>query len=256
MATEYLNKQATEPETMGTWMMSLRGKEADISAKEASASKDRALSGLYAQGGAGAGKGTLKQKVADFKEVYGRDPTEAEKGVLAGLVAKDPNKPEKEFDPVKYTATIKNLVETGLSPTAARIEADQLYGRGPNTAGEDAALAKANAAKGGAPATATKPAVGLTPQQREQVKPAPQAARAPTTLDAIQSANLEAVSPLAVQFNQARAQLIQASQSQDPNAIAYYMNQQNALRKQLEAEVSRRFGNNAAVVMQQLAGSM
>jgi hypothetical protein len=41
---------------------------------------------LYAQGGAGAGKGTFKQKVADFKEVYGRDPTEAEKGVLANLL--------------------------------------------------------------------------------------------------------------------------------------------------------------------------
>jgi hypothetical protein len=254
MATEYLNKQATEPETMGTWMMSLRGKEADIAAKEAAASKDRALGGLYAQGGAGAGKGTLKQKVADFKEVYGRDPTEAEKGVLAGLVAKDPNKPE--FNAKDYSATIKNFTEAGFSQTDALIKADQLYGRGPNTAGEDAALAKANAAKGGAPATATKPAVGLTPQQREQVKPAPQAARAPTTLDAIQSANLEAVGPLAAQFNQARAQLIQASQSKDPNAIAYYMNQQNALRKQLESEVSRRFGNNAPTVMQQLAGSM
>jgi hypothetical protein len=117
-------------------------------------------------------------------------------------------------------------------------------------------LAKANAAKGGAPAAAATPAVGLTPQQREQAKPAPQPARAPTTLDTIQSANLEAVSPLAAQFKQARAQLIQASQSQDPNAIAYYMNQQNALRKQLESEVSRRFGNNAQTVMQQLAGSM
>jgi hypothetical protein len=256
LALEYLNKQATEPETVGSWIISLREKEAGIAAKEASTAKDKALGGLYAQGGAGAGKGTFKQKVADFKEVYGREPTEAEKNVLSGLVAKDPNKPEKEFDPAKYTATIKNLVETGLSPTAARIEADQLFGRGPSTANEDAGLQKANAAKGGAPATAATPAVGLTPQQREQVKPAPQAARAPTTLDAIQSANLEAVSPLAAQFNQARAQLIQASQSKDPNAIAYYMNQQNALRKQLESEVSRRFGNNAPTVMQQLAGSM
>jgi hypothetical protein len=254
LALEYLNKQATEPETIGTWMMNLRDKEASIASKEASAAKDKALGGLYAQGGAGAGKGTFKQKVADFKEVYGRDPTEAEKNVLSGLVAKDPNKPE--FNAKDYSTTVKNFTDAGFSQTDALIKADQLYGRGPNTAGEDAGLQKANAAKGGAPATATKPAVGLTPQQREQVKPAPQAARAPTTLDAIQSANLEAVSPLAAQFNQARAQLIQASQSKDPNAIAYYMNQQNALRKQLESEVSRRFGNNAPTVMQQLAGSM
>jgi hypothetical protein len=255
-ATAYLMEEARNPANAAIWLQNYQKGAAGISAQEASARKDNALAGLYAQGGAGAGKGTLKQKVADFKEVYGRDPTEAEKGVLAGLVAKDPNKPEKEFDPSKYTATIKNLVETGLSPTAARIEADQLFGRGPSTANEDATLAKANAAKGGAPATATTPAVGLTPQQREQAKPAPQPARAPTTLDAIQSANLEAVSPLAAQFNQSRAQLIQASQSKDPNAIAYYMNQQNALRKQLESEVSRRFGNNAQAVMQQLAGSM
>ena len=90
----------------------------------------------------------LKQKVADFKEVYGRDPTEAEKGVLAGLVSKDPNKPEREFDPLKYTSTIKNITDSGLSPAAARIEADQLYGRGPAAAGIDAGLQKANAAKG------------------------------------------------------------------------------------------------------------
>lgn len=256
LATEYLNRQATEPETIGSWIMNLRKGEADINAKEASTTKDRALGNLYNQGGAGAGKGGLKQRVAEFKEVYNREPNEAEKAVLAGLVAKDPNKPEKEFDPVKYTTTIKNLVETGLSPTAARIEADKLFGRGPSTASEDAGLQKANAAKGGAPATVTKPSVGLTPQQREQVNLAPQPTRAPTTLDAIQSANIEAVSPLAAQFKQARAQLIQASQSQDPNAIAYYMNQQNVLRNQLESEVSRRFGNNAQTVMQQLAGSM
>ena len=251
-ATAYLMEEARNPANAAIWLQNYRKGEAAIGASEASAAKDRLLGGLYAQGG----KGGLKQKVADFKEVYGRDPTEAEKGVLAGLVAKDPNKPEKEFDPAKYTATIKNLQDIGRSPTAARIEADQLFGRSPSTANEDATLAKANAAKGGAPATAATPAVGLTPQQRDQAKPAPQPARAPTTLDTIQSANLEAVSPLAAQFNQARAQLIQASQSQDPNAVAYYMNQQNALRKQLESEVSRRFGNNAQTVMQQLAGSM
>lgn len=195
----------------------------------------------------------LKQKVADFKEVYGRDPTEAEKGVLAGLVAKDPNKPE--FSPEKYAATVKDFTAAGFSPTDALIKADQLYGRGPADASVDAGLQKANAAKGG-PATPAKPAVGLTPQQMEKAAPAPQPARAPTTLDAIQGANLDAVAPLAAQFNQARTQFIQASQSGDPNAIGYYMNQQNALRQQLESEVSRRFGNNAPAVMRQLAGGM
>lgn len=146
LATEYLNKQATEPETIGSWMMNLRSKEADITAKEASATKDKALGGLYAQGGAGAGKGGLKQKVADFKEVYGRDPTEAEKGVLAGLVAKDSNKPE--FTPKDYALTVKSFTESGLSLPAARAEADILYGRGPAASNIDAGLQKANAAKG------------------------------------------------------------------------------------------------------------
>lgn len=35
LATEYLNKQATEPETIGSWMMNLREKEASIASKEA-----------------------------------------------------------------------------------------------------------------------------------------------------------------------------------------------------------------------------
>jgi hypothetical protein len=35
LATEYLNKQATEPETIGSWMLNLRDKEASIASKEA-----------------------------------------------------------------------------------------------------------------------------------------------------------------------------------------------------------------------------
>ena len=85
---------------------------------------------------------------------------------------------------------------------------------------------------------------------------APQAPRPASTLDTIQAANMQAVAPLANQFKQARAMFVQASQSQDPSAINYYMNQQNVLRQQLEAEVSRRFGNNAPAVMQQLAGGL
>jgi hypothetical protein len=58
LALEYLNKQATEPETIGSWMMNLQKAEvgldkdrAAINASRASAAKDTALGGLYAQGG-------------------------------------------------------------------------------------------------------------------------------------------------------------------------------------------------------------
>lgn len=109
LATEYLNRQATEPETIGSWIMNLRNTESGIAAKEASANKDRALGNLYNQGGAGAGKGGLKQKVADFKEVYGREPTEDEKGVMAGLT----NKP-REFTAADVNTRAKLLLEGGM----------------------------------------------------------------------------------------------------------------------------------------------
>ena len=107
--TAYLNKAAMDPATIIDYTMNLAKGKADIAAKEASATKDKAMAGLYAQGGAGAGKGGLKQKVADFKEVYGRDPTEEEKGVLAGLT----NKP-REFTAADVNARAKLLVEGGM----------------------------------------------------------------------------------------------------------------------------------------------
>ena len=108
LATEYLNKQATEPETVGSWMMALQKGQAAIDASKASASKDRAVASAYADGSRGA-KGGLKQKVADFKEVYGRDPTEAEKGVLAGLT----NKP-REVSNADINARAKLMIDGGM----------------------------------------------------------------------------------------------------------------------------------------------
>lgn len=43
LATEYLNKQATQPETIGTWMLNLRKAEADIDQSKASAERSRSL---------------------------------------------------------------------------------------------------------------------------------------------------------------------------------------------------------------------
>jgi hypothetical protein len=107
--TAYLNKAAMDPATIIDYTMNLQRSKADIAAKEASTAKDRALGGLYAQGGAGAGKGGLKQKVADFKEVYGREPTEDEKGVLAGLT----NKP-REFSAADVNARAKLMIDGGM----------------------------------------------------------------------------------------------------------------------------------------------
>jgi hypothetical protein len=105
----YLNKAAMDPATIIDYTMNLEKGKAAIAASKASTAKDTAMAGLYNQGGAGAGKGTLKQKVADFKEVYGRDPTEAEKGVLAGLT----NKP-REFTAADVNARAKLMIDGGM----------------------------------------------------------------------------------------------------------------------------------------------
>jgi hypothetical protein len=97
----------------GGWL-ELAKYDLDQQKAQAAIAKDRAVAGLYNQGGAGAGKGTLKQKVADFKEVYGRDPTEEEKGVLAGLVTKGPNKPDADRD--AWLKAEQKLIEADASP--------------------------------------------------------------------------------------------------------------------------------------------
>jgi hypothetical protein len=92
----------------GGWL-ELAKYDLDQKKADAAIAKDQALAGLYNQGGAGAGKGTLKQKVADFKEVYGRDPTEAEKSVLAGLT----NKP-REVSNADINARAKLMIDGGM----------------------------------------------------------------------------------------------------------------------------------------------
>lgn len=50
LAVEYLGKQATDPLNTGTWLLGVKAKEQTIAASEASAAKDRALTGAYGQG--------------------------------------------------------------------------------------------------------------------------------------------------------------------------------------------------------------
>lgn len=111
MATEYLNKQATEPETIGSWMMNLAKVEAAIDASAASATKDRAIGAAY-----------------------GIEKT-------------------KPFDPEKYAKTVKAFTDSGMSLVDARVQADQMYGRGPKDT-VDADLQEQNKNKG-KPTTAT-----------------------------------------------------------------------------------------------------
>jgi hypothetical protein len=74
-AIEYLNKQATEPETIGTWMLNLRSKEAATAASERSNRP-------------GPGTPSLSQKLADAEKAFGRKFTEAEKSVFLGLTSR------------------------------------------------------------------------------------------------------------------------------------------------------------------------
>jgi hypothetical protein len=114
LAGFYRDAVSGKPMETAITMATLDAKRAAIEASGASATKDKALAGLYNQGGAGAGRGTLKQKVSDFKEVYGRDPTEEEKGVLAGLVTKGPNKPDADRE--AWLKAEQKLIEADTPP--------------------------------------------------------------------------------------------------------------------------------------------
>jgi hypothetical protein len=143
LATEYLNKQATEPETIGSWMMNLRKAESTIEAQGAAADKDRALGDRYRRDGE-TEKG-LSKKVADVEASLGRKLSEPEKLTLFGLSARPSNRPE--FTPKDYAATISSFVNAGLSPVDATIRADELYGRAPPSADVDAGLRQQDEAK-------------------------------------------------------------------------------------------------------------
>jgi hypothetical protein len=110
LATEYLNKQATEPETIGSWMMNLRKTEAAIGASEASTAKDRAQANRYSRD---EGEKGLTKKVADVEASLGRKLTEPEKLTLFGLTSKPRDeKPVKVEDAgVQYKVDGK-LVQT------------------------------------------------------------------------------------------------------------------------------------------------
>ena len=158
LALEYLNKQATEPETLGSWMMSLRKTEAAIEASGASAAKDRAIGGLYAGGGK---DNSIESLVKEAKKlvtdgVYKDLPTAIE-GLKRGSV-------KPEFNAKDYASAVNSFVQAGMSLPAAEIKADQLYGRGPSSAKEDANLQDANNKKGGG-ASDKKPTSEITQDQ-------------------------------------------------------------------------------------------
>ena len=123
----YINTAQGKPFETAIQMQNLAKGAAQIKASEASTAKDKALGGLYAQGGAGAGKGGLKQKVSDFKEVYGREPTEAEKGVLAGLSAKEPNKGDVDRD--AWLKAEQKLIENDATPEAIQAQRTAFFVR-------------------------------------------------------------------------------------------------------------------------------
>lgn len=117
----------------------------ELSKYELDVKKADDLAKYYANVGGARGVTNLKQQVADFKAVFGRDPTEEEKGIMAKLINKESNRPE--FTPKDYAATIKSFTDAGFSQTDAVIRADQLYGRGPNNEKVDAGLQAANKSK-------------------------------------------------------------------------------------------------------------
>lgn len=223
----------------------------ELSKYELDVKKAGDLENYYSKISTGRGVTSLKQQVADFKEVFGRDPTDEEKGIMAKLINKESNKPE--FNPKDYAATVKSFTDAGFSPADALIRADQLYGRGPAAGKEDVDLQAADKAKG-AKTNAPAEKVGLTTQPADKAAPAPaaQPPRPPNTVEAIQAANLQKLVPLANEFKAAEQQFIAAARSGDQKAIAQYLQKKEVLRQQLESQLEKQFGNTAPAAYKQL----
>jgi hypothetical protein len=110
LATEYLNKQATEPETIGSWMLALLKNQAAIDASKASTAKDNSLAARYARDEPEKG---LTKKITEMETVLGRKLSPAEKETALGLIGKPRDeKPQKvEEAGVQYKVGGK-LVQT------------------------------------------------------------------------------------------------------------------------------------------------
>jgi hypothetical protein len=125
-----------------------------------------------------------------------------------------------EFTPKDYAATIKSFTDAGFSPTDAIIRTDQLYGRGPSSAKEDAGLQDANKKKDSSTkqAPALKGPGDVSPVDIQQIR-----SRAAALDEAIV---------------QAQTQASGAVRSQDVTAIKLYGDKLNDLRAQRAALTS------------------
>ncbi len=232
LATEFLNKQAIEPETIGSWMMALRKTESAIDAQNAQTRASDAtvgLRGLQAQMlKTQAAANVEAQKIRAEYEALSPEEQVGAKG--QGLIrqfnmanAKAGNAvplgaaARPEFTPRDYAATVKSFTDAGFSPTDALIRADQLYGRGPADANVDAGLQKQNAQKAAkTPATTTR--------------------RGPGDLSTVDIEKIRAdAAALDTAITQAQAQASAAVRSGDTTAIRLYGDRLNALRAQRAA---------------------
>lgn len=232
LATEFLNKQAIEPETIGSWMMALRKTEGAIDAQAAQTRASEAtvgLRGLQAQMlKTQAAANVEAQKIRAEYEALSPEEQVGAKG--QGLIrqfnmanAKAGNAvplgaaARPEFTPRDYAATVKSFTDAGFSPTDALIRADQLYGRGPADANVDAGLQKQNAQKAAkTPATTTR--------------------RGPGDLSTVDIEKIRAdAAALDAAITQAQAQASAAVRSGDTTAIRLYGDRLNALRAQRAA---------------------
>jgi hypothetical protein len=68
-------------------------------------------------------------------------------GTVTMPIGLKPKTAKPEFSPQAYAATIKDFTQSGMTPTEARIEADQLFGQGPATGVQDSNLQILNKGK-------------------------------------------------------------------------------------------------------------
>jgi Arc/MetJ-type ribon-helix-helix transcriptional regulator len=129
-ATAYLNKAAMDPATIIDYTMNLEKSRAAIDASKASAGKDKALAGLYAQGGKGAGAGAGKPSPTESLV------SEAEKLVTKGAYKDLPTAIEalkkgsaRDADKEAWLKAEQKLIENDATPEAINAQRTAFFVR-------------------------------------------------------------------------------------------------------------------------------
>lgn len=223
----------------------------------------------------GAGSTINSSEVAPFDPLADFDTKQARKGAMdqATEEAKNSGKTVSDAEIAKRAQGIYSALRTAASSENTNMHVQSVVSTAFRKAGADpeayadtydqaqkVAGPQQLAAWGFKPPGATASAKPKAPASAMSsipaalaATPAPQAqARPLNTIEQIEANKVTALVPLAQQVKQADAQYVAAAKSGDQQSSGLYMQRKQELRAQLEQQVTDKFGNNAAKVLDQL----